>query len=68
MPQVRQCRMCMKGISATANICPWCHTTTSYGKRRIATRTLRSKLKKIAMWFAPKEMARRERPLQRAWR
>ena len=44
MPQVRQCRMCMKGISATANICPWCHTTTSYGKRRIATRTLRCQI------------------------
>jgi RNA polymerase subunit RPABC4/transcription elongation factor Spt4 len=68
MPQVGLCRVCMKGISATASICPRCHTTTSYGKWRIATRTLRSKLKRIAGWFAPKEMARRERLLQKAWR
>jgi hypothetical protein len=47
-----RCRMCMKGISATANICPWCHTTTSYGKRRIATRTLHAKLNELAVWFA----------------
>lgn len=60
--------MCMKGISATANICPWCHTTTSYGKRCIATRTLHAKLNKIAVWFAvvvmrnvaPKKMARKK--------
>jgi hypothetical protein len=68
MLKAGRCLMCMKGISATANICPWCHTTTSYGKRCIATRTLHAKLNKIAVWFAvvvmrnvaPKKMARKK--------
>jgi hypothetical protein len=51
MFEAGRCLMCVQGISAAAIICPRCHTTTSYGKRRIAARMLRGKLKKIALWF-----------------
>jgi hypothetical protein len=59
------CRMCMKGICATASICPRCHTTTSYGKRRIAARALCAKLNEIAGWFAFAVMRKSHR---RMWR
>jgi hypothetical protein len=51
MFEAGRCLMCMQGVSAAAIICPRCHTTTSYGKRRIAVRMLSAKLKKIALWF-----------------
>lgn len=44
------CQMCMKRISLTAKICPWCHTITSYGQRCAADPTLDSRLNKIAGW------------------
>ena len=51
MSKVGRCRNCKNGISATANICPMCHTTTRFGKRRIATHKMHCKLNAIAVWF-----------------
>jgi hypothetical protein len=65
MFETSRCLTCKKGISATANICPSCHTTTSYGNRCIAMRTLQAKLNEIAEWFAVVVMRRSH---QRIWR